>query len=209
MFGEIVGAKRPYRLGKRAEAAASTRRRIVEATLTVHDEQGIARTSIRDVAQRADVAPATVLHHFPRMDDLIQACGELSDAMAPMPTEAVLAGSTEQLERIRLFAHAMFEWWERLGPGWDHLRVDRRTLPPVDQWLREVGRRHRILAAAALGTDPDVSATDLLAAITTNEAWRSMRDAGMNPGQAAGHVSRLFGTGPDRPRPTRSTEGVH
>lgn len=207
VFDERVRAKRRYRLGKRAETAAATRRRIVEATLTLHDSKGITRTSVRDVAQRADVAPATVLHHFPRMDDLIHACGELSDTMAPMPTAAILVGVTGPAARVGALALALYEWWEKLGAGWDHLQVDRRTLPQVDAWLLEVRRRHRELAAAALETDPPD--TDLLTAITTNEAWRSMRDAGMNPRQAAGHVSRLFGTGPDRPRPTRSTEAVH
>lgn len=207
MFDEIV--TRRYRLGKRAEAAAATRRRILEATLNLHDEQGIVRTSIRHVAGRAEVAPATVLQHFPRMDDLIQACGELSEAMAPMPTEAVLVGMGNRRERVRSVAQALFEWWERLGPGWDHLQIDRRTLPQVDAWLLEVRRRHRQLAADALETDPDAPDTELLTAITTNEAWRSMRDAGLNPGQAAGRVSRLFGTGPDRPRPTGSTEAIH
>lgn len=190
MFSEKV--TRRYRLGKRADAAAATRRRIVEATLNLHDEQGIVRTSIRDVAGRAAVAPATVLQHFPRMDDLIEACGELSDAMAPMPTEAVLIGAGNRLERVRIFALALFAWWERLGPGWDHLQVDRRSLPPVDAWLLEVRRRHRALAAAALGGSSYASDIELLTALTTNDAWRSMRDAGMNPRVAARHVARLF-----------------
>lgn len=192
--------KRRYRLGRRAEAAATTRRRIVEATLHLHDEQGIVRTSIRDVASRAAVAPATVLQHFPRMDDLIRACGELSDAMAPMPTGAVLAGLTNRRERVRSFAAALFEWWERLGAGWDHLQVDRRALPRVDAWLLEVGRRHRQLAVAALGARAGDAEAELLTALTTNHAWRSMRESGMDPRTASAHVARLF---------ARTTEGHH
>lgn len=201
---------RRYRLGKRAEAASATRRRIVEATLTLHDEQGIVRTSIRNVAGRAGVAPATVLQHFPRMDDLIHACGELSDAMAPMPTDVVLVGTMGRHDRIRAFAVSLFEWWEQLGPGWDHLQVDRRTLPRVDEWLIDVGQRHRELAAAALQTDIDAAATRLLTAITTNDAWRSLRDAGMDSRQAALQVSRLFGVEAEQSQPLATKpEALH
>lgn len=184
-------SRRNYRLGKRAAAAAGTRRRIVEATLSLHDAQGITGTSVRDVAGRAGVAPATVLQHFPHMDELIQACGELSDQLAPMPTEAVLIGATTPAERIRRMALAFFEWWVQLGDGFDHLRIDRRHLPRVDAWFGDVARRHRDLAEAAFaGADP--SRADLLVALTTVDAWRALRDSGMDPGCAAARVSQLF-----------------
>jgi AcrR family transcriptional regulator len=184
--------RRPYRLGKRAEAASGTRRRIVEAAFSLHDEQGITGTSVRDIAGRAGVAPATVLQHFPRMDELIRACGELSDQLAPMPTAAVLVGATTEGERIRRVALALFEWWEQLGDGVDHLRIDRRYLPAVDAWFADVARGHRGLAAAAFAGAPPTR-VDLLVAITTVDAWRALRDSGMDPRGAAGHVSQLLG----------------
>ena len=141
------------------------------------------------------------------MTDLIQACGELSDALAPMPTAASLVGVTGSAARTRAMASALFNWWEQLGPGWDHLQVDRRSLPEVDAWLRDVRARHRELAAAAL--EDDGPQADLLTAITTNEAWRSMRDAGMDVRQAAGHVARLLGARSTEPPPAEPTEAVH
>jgi AcrR family transcriptional regulator len=183
--------RRRYRLGRRAEAAAGTRRRIVEATLSLHDAQGIRATSVRDIAGQAGVAPATVLQHFPRMDELIQACGELSNQLAPMPTDAVLIGATTPTERIRRIALALFEWWEQLGDGFDHLRIDRRHLPQVDAWFADVRRRHRSLAEAA-SEGVDASTVDLLIALTTVDAWRALRDSGMDARRAAGHVARLF-----------------
>lgn len=165
----------------------------------LHDEQGITATSVRDVAHLAGVAPATVLHHFARMDDLIQACGELSDAMAPMPTEAILVGARQRSERVRRLTSALFVWWERLGPGWDHLLVDRRTLPQVEEWLTEVGARHRQLVAAALGPSGNAHVA-LVTAMTTQGAWRSMRESGMETGAAANAVARLI---------NRSLKAVH
>lgn len=141
------------------------------------------------------------------MGDLIQACGELSEALAPMPTAAILVGATGRAARTRAMAGALFGWWEQLGPGWDHLQVDRRSLPEVDAWLLDVRVRHRELAAAALETDGPQA--EMLTAITTNEAWRSMRDAGMDVRQAAGHVARLLAARSDEPPPTGPTEAVH
>lgn len=183
--------RRPYRLGKRAEAASGTRRRIVEAALSLHDEQGITGTSVRNIAGRAGVAPATVLQHFPHMDELIGACGELSDQLAPIPTEAILIGAKTPTERIRRMALALFEWWEQLGDGFDHLRIDRRHRHQVDAWFANVARRHRDLAKAAFA-GADASRVDLLVALTTVDAWRALRDAGSDPKRAAGQVSQLF-----------------
>lgn len=183
---------RSYRLGRRAERSADTRRRIVEATLTLHDEQGISRTSVRDVARRAEVAPSTVLQHFPRMDELVRACGELSDRLAPMPTEAVLAGASGTADGVRRMASAMFEWWQAMGPGFDHLRVDRCRIPQVDAWMDDIARRHRLLAAAALGR-AGASRVDLLVALTTADAWATFRDAGTDPSTAGSRVSQLIG----------------
>jgi AcrR family transcriptional regulator len=190
VFDEIV-TRRRYRLGKRAEAAAGTRRRIVVATLQLHDAQGITGTSVRDIAGRAGVAPATVLQHFPQMDELIRACGELSDQLAPMPTEAIFIGEKTLAERIRRMVLALFEWWEQLGDGFDHLRIDRRHLTQVDAWFADVARRHRDLAAAALA-GAGTPRVDLLVALTTVDAWRSLRDSGMDASRAAGQVAELF-----------------
>lgn len=202
-------ARRRYQLGRRGEAAAVTRQRIVEATLRLHDEQGIVATSVRDVAGRAGVAPATVLHHFARMDDLIQACGELANAMAPMPTEADLAVGADRAERIELMTRGLFSWWERLGPGWDHLQVDRRVLPRVDAWLRDVAARHRQLVAAAVAP-AGAREIELATAVTTHGVWRSLRDSGLDTPEAASQVAGLItdSLGGPMSQP-RSSKGVH
>lgn len=157
----------------------------------LHDEQGITRTTVRDVANRASVAPSTVLQHFSRMDDLIQACGELSDALAPMPTEADLAPATDRPGRVRRLTSALFAWWEQLGPGWDHLQVDRRMLPQVDGWLRDVAERHRRLVASAL-IHADEEEVGLVTAMTGRGVWESLRNSGIQTQDAAARVARLI-----------------
>ena len=186
--------RRPYRLGKRAESAAQTHRRIVEATLQVHDEQGITRTTVRDVARRAGLSPATVLNHFPRMSDLIRACGQLSDELLPLPTDAVLVGAQDRVEAVRFAARAMFAWWDALGSSWDHLQVDRRSLVEVDAWLRDVDRRRRALVAEAAGSGAGASVVSVVTALTSRGAWISFRDGGLDVDGAAAEVARTYRT---------------
>jgi AcrR family transcriptional regulator len=189
--------------------AAATRKRIIEATLELHDEQGISGTSVRDVAGKAGVAPATVLHHFPRMDDLIRACGELSETLAPMPSDAGIALATDRDERIRLLTLVLFSWYEQLGPGWDHLQVDRRRIPQVDAWLHQLAERHRSLVAAALAPADPVEIT-LATALTTHGVWRSLQDAGIETPAAAAHVARQIADVRSGPiQPDGITKGVH
>ncbi|MGH2428561.1 MAG: TetR/AcrR family transcriptional regulator [Candidatus Limnocylindria bacterium] len=203
--------RRRYRLGRRAETVAATRRRIVEATLTLHNERGITRTSARDVAGRAGVSPATVLSHFPRMGDLIRACGQLSDHLYPMPTDAVLIGARDRVERVRRVAEALFSWWDQMASGWEHLQVDRRTLPEVDAWLRDVDARHRALVAEALEMRADAASVAIGTALTSFGSWRSLRDAGMDVPRAASEVARFLAGEPAGPtNPTLLSRGrVH
>src|SRR5690606_4006184 len=67
---------RKYKMRRRAEARDQTRERILKATMQLHDEQGVAPTTLTQVARRAGVGPATVFRHFPTVNHLVQACGQ-------------------------------------------------------------------------------------------------------------------------------------
>ncbi len=56
---------RAYRQERRRYTAADTRRRLVEATVALHNEQGIAATSRKQIAERAGVSIGAAYHHFP------------------------------------------------------------------------------------------------------------------------------------------------
>jgi AcrR family transcriptional regulator len=188
--------RRRYRLGRRGEGARATRERIVLATIGLHDEQGILGTTFRDVASRAGVAPATVLRHFPRMDELIQACGARSMELAPFPGPAALAGARSSAERLHRAVAAIFAWYELTGQGLEHLQIDRRRLPQVDAWLRETDAEHRSLIGLALGLESDHADVTIVTALTSLGAWRSMLAAGLDSDRAARRVARhITGSG--------------
>ena len=68
---------RRYDMTRRTEARNETRDRIVEATAKLHGERGVLGTSWQDIARQADVSVSTVYAHFPSLDELLPACGQL------------------------------------------------------------------------------------------------------------------------------------
>ena len=152
-------APRAYRLGRRAESADDTRRRIVVATRALHVEQGVADTTVKQIARRADVSVGTVYHHFPSYDDVIRACGQLTFAIVRPPTNARFCRLPLDLRALKRFgpscspatsadleAHAAIagcrsstrKW--RIRPVWPRwcTRRWRRPVSAFSAW-----RRHR------------------------------------------------------------------
>ena len=76
---------RSYRLKQRAQRQDQTRQRIVDATIELHQANGIAATSISDIAERAKVAKVTVYRHFPDQEALVSACSGQYFERHPMP----------------------------------------------------------------------------------------------------------------------------
>jgi AcrR family transcriptional regulator len=68
--------KRPYRMRARAEAAAETGRRILEATIELHSERFFDQVSLEDIAERAGVTVRTVMRRFGSKERLIEAAAE-------------------------------------------------------------------------------------------------------------------------------------
>jgi AcrR family transcriptional regulator len=68
--------KRPYRMRARAEAAAETGRRILEAVIELHRERFWDQVSLEDIAERAGVTVRTVIRRFGSKERLIEAAAE-------------------------------------------------------------------------------------------------------------------------------------
>lgn len=184
--------RRPYRLGKRAEAAEATRRRIVAATMALHAEQGIVATSVKDIAARADVGVGTVYHHFPTYDDIVRACGAGLQAIARPPTADLFAGIQPLDERVRRLVREVFAYYERY-PSYERGRCDRDKLPVLAEG---VARRERALEAVVrealrpLGDDEGTVAT--VSALTDFAVYRSLTTGGASTEAAANRVAEVL-----------------
>jgi AcrR family transcriptional regulator len=124
-------------MGKRRVAVEETRQRILEATLALHSEKGIFGTSWQDIAQRADVSVATVYKHFPSLDELVPACGELMYAITRPPSlehaPQIFAGARSLEERLERLISELFDFYER-GASYIETDFQERQLPAVQEW---------------------------------------------------------------------------
>ena len=175
---------RSYQQKQRAEGAEETRRRIVQATFELHGEQGIAATTMKHIAQRAGVSIGTVYHHFPTLDQTVQACGEMVMATFPPPNEAIFAGVATMRERIFRLARALFDHLDQVG--FDQVRPDQHKVPVVRHFVTEEEAQRIELTRAALAPfKVDRDLIRIVAALLDIEVYRGLQRAGLSLDEAA------------------------
>ncbi len=186
-------------MSRRASAVAQTRRRIIDATRVLHTEQGIAATSWDEIAARAGVGVGTVYRHFPSLDELVPACGEIAMEIVALPepqdVPALFDGAERPAERIERLVRAAFAIYERGAP---ELRVIRGE-PEVHPHVAEAGKAFEAaltaLVEAAVGpfgiTPADRAVVRALVDLGT---WQALRDQGLEPAEAVEAVSRMLTT---------------
>lgn len=185
-------APRRYEMGKRARAAAETRQRIVEAAFALHAEQGIAETTMKQIAERADVGLGTVYHHFPTYDDAVRACGAHTFETSPPPDASVLAGVADVSERVRRLVRALFDFYERC-PGLAKARADRHRIKALDEAMGAWDRRLGELVAAALRPLGRAARRDAVAAaLLDDEVYRRLMARGLGAHAAADEVAAVL-----------------
>ena len=146
-------APRRYRLTTRAASAAATRERIVRAAAAEYRESGVASSSIRAIAARAEVSRGTVLHHFGDAGGLLGAVLDDLVVSLDIPDARLLQGAANVDERARRFVDAMLrlydrtsDWWTVYGSQIDHPVVHARE---VAFWERIAGFRAAAFGPAA------------------------------------------------------------
>src|SRR4051794_7529762 len=112
---------RPYRLGERAAGMEATRSRIVEAAIDLFTERGISATTLRDIGDRADVAPGTFRRHFRSRESLEEAVVEPLLEESPLPELSLFDGARsieERLLRLMRAAGTFFDQAQRISRMW-------------------------------------------------------------------------------------------
>lgn len=180
-------------MSKRRGAVEETKRRIVEATMELHNSQGVLATSWEQIAERADVSPATVYRHFPSFDELLPACGALSFSKLALPTEDQfrerLGEPADERGRLAGLVAEVFAIYERGGDTFWAMRRDRASLPILQQAHEQTEDRLAAfteIALGPLGLDEELRRT--VRALIDFHAWSAMREHGLR-GQAAVEVT--------------------
>lgn len=114
---------RRYSMEVRAEQAARTRERILDAALESYRERGISTTSLQAIARRAGVSPATILNHFGSADELARVViKRLSDAIR-IPDDREWA-EQQTKQRVERLVREMFAFYDRSAPWFDIFRSE-------------------------------------------------------------------------------------
>jgi AcrR family transcriptional regulator len=166
---------RKYDMTRRASAVAQTRTRIIEATRELHGEQGIAATSWDDIAARAGVGVGTVYRHFPSLDELIPACGEISMRVIALPdpqdAPSLFDGADDPAERIERLVREVFAVYERGAPQLRAMRDEPGVHPGVAESAEQVEASLSALVEAAVAEDRKV-----VRAMIDLGTWQALRD---------------------------------
>src|SRR5688572_23041681 len=181
-----MSKNRAYNLGRRAETAAETRQRIVEATFALHSERGITGTSLRDIAERAGVSVGTAYHHFPTYLDAIRACGAHVAASFPLPPDTVFEGIEDSPGRLRVLVRELCSWYER-HPWFEHVRAERSLYAPVEESMTQFEQHLQHLIRTGARCTAEEART--IAALADIAVYSSLRRAGMTTARIVNRIT--------------------
>ena len=189
-------APRKYTMDKRKAAVEETRQRILEATLALHSEKGIFGTSWQDIAHRADVSVGTVYKHFPSLDELVPACGELAYAIIRPPSledaPQIFAEANSLEERLGRLIEELYAFYERGAP---YIETDfqERRLPAVVEWEEYMRATIAGLVREALVcAEPDDHTVQSVSALLDFSTFKSFLDRDIQKEQAAKTMSEVL-----------------
>jgi AcrR family transcriptional regulator len=183
---------RAYNQHARAEQAAQTRRRIVEATHQLHIEKGVAATTFRDIAQRADVGIGTVFHHFPTYEDVIAACGVYTLEAVQPPTPGLVERIADPKARIRYLVSELFDFHART-PWMSRIRAERDNFAALDRGLDAMeAMRKAFIYAALQPLRHSIRTQAFVNALLDFPVYESLVDAGLTHAAAIEEMTQLL-----------------
>jgi AcrR family transcriptional regulator len=167
-----------------------TRRRIVQATVDLHEEVGPAATTISAIAQRAGVQRLTVYRHFPDEQALLNACSSHWIAGHPFPDPSQWAGLGDPGERLAAALRTLYTYYQAEGRMLARTLRDEPEVPalaevmvPFHSYIREVA------ASLATGWGIEADAQRRVRAAVGHsvrfETYRSLEAQGLSVEEAA------------------------
>lgn len=182
---------RPYAMGKRAAAVEATRQRILAAALDEYAQTGIEDASMQSIARRADVAPGTVLYHFPDPDLLADAVMARSVERMAVPLPEVITAAGDRSARVLLLTRELFRIYAATDTeyhAWTRSR-GHRAMSAVEEWYND---RYAALLQAALGDDvPDPMSFAVVSALVEPGFRANLVQRGLTEQQAVDETVRL------------------
>ena len=193
----MTDQRRPYRMKRRAELEARTRRRITESAVALHGTLGPAHTSISAIAEHAGVRRSTVYRHFPDEAALFAACSSHWLTANPPPELDGWRAIEPPDERLRTALEELYRHYRRTERMRENVLRDEASVPLIskslagyraylaeatDVLMRSRGLRGRVAARTRAAVGHALAFT----------SWQSLaREQGLDDRQAAELMCRL------------------
>jgi AcrR family transcriptional regulator len=184
--------KRRYELKARAEAQQATRARIAAAAAGLHEEVGIANTTVADIARRAGVQRLTVYNHFPDLHALLPACTAHWTGEHPQPDFESAFALEDPAQRLRAALTSLYGWYRETASMQRRILGERATVPELDEWLaRSRDPRLAELAAGLTAGFERRDAQALVALALDFWTWQRLDHEGFDDAAAAALMTRV------------------
>jgi AcrR family transcriptional regulator len=192
------GNQREYQLKERAQQQAETRRRIIEAVVALHEEVGPARTTVVEIADRAQVSRPTVYSHFPDERSLITACAQHWSLANPRPDTAAWKEIANPRTRLRTALEQLYAYYAPRERMLANVIRDSELIPSLSDALQRTMGPYSQAAAEALATGWEGRQRNHRKQLAVLElalhfhTWQTLtRSGGLTNKEAAGLMSEL------------------
>jgi AcrR family transcriptional regulator len=186
----VSSQKRRYELKARAEAQEATRARIAAAAASLHEEVGIGKTTVADIARRAGVQRLTVYNHFPDLAALLPACTAHWMTERPMPDLEPALALEDPDERLRAVLIPLYGWYRQTAPMMRRSFGERAAIPELDAWMAQTADPLIAGLAARLS---EGSNRPLVALALDFWTWQRLDHEGLDDAAAAELMARSAG----------------
>lgn len=190
--------KRPYELKARAKSQQLTRERIAAAAAELHQRQGVAQTTVADIARRAGVQRLTVYNHFANLSELLPACSAHYRGQHPQPNFEEALAHEDPAARVRAVLRGLYKWYRDNEPMMLNVHGERGAVPELDAWMSQSADQQlaeRTLALARGFRRKGTRATRLRAVIALSLdfwTWRRLACEGLDDDAAADMMTGLI-----------------
>lgn len=197
--------KRTYELKARAESRERTRQRIVEATAALHEEVGPARTTIAEIARRAEVQRLTVYKHFPDETELFAACSAHYMQAHPFPDLSGALSLDDPSARVQAVLDRLYKRFRATEKMTTNILRDRLLLPAIDERVSITvdAPMAEIVAALTAGFEIRGRRADRVRALIATAldfwAWRRLKQEGLTDEAAADLMAQAIACTATRP----------
>jgi AcrR family transcriptional regulator len=141
---------RKYQQKARAESRQRTRERIVRATMELHEEVGPSKTTVAEIARRADVTRLTVYNHFPEDSALCGACQAHWMTLHPLPDLSAAFVLADPAERVQAALQGFYGWYRETAAMAEKVQRDRGAVPALDALMEQTADARLAELAQAL-----------------------------------------------------------